>query len=105
MAYRLVWKAEVKEEFKKLDHAIQQKAFSQLKKLQRAPQLGEDLGMKLGLDLTGYKKLSFYRKKYRIVYRIDEGAKQVMIVGIGLREAERVYREVARRIRAEQEER
>jgi len=104
MAYKLIWKAEAKEELEKLDRSIKQQALSQFKKLQRAPQLGEDLGMKLGLDLTGYKKLSFYRKKYRLVYRVDEAAEQVTIFGIGLREAEKIYREVARRIQAEREE-
>lgn len=104
MAYELIWKAEAKEEFEKLDRLIKQQSLSQFKKLQRAPQLGEDLGMKLGMDLSGYKKLNFYRKKYRIVYRVDEVAKRVTIFGIGLREAERVYHEVAKRIEAEREE-
>ena len=98
MAYKLVWKADAKEEFEELDRSIKQQALSQFKKLERAPQLGEDLGKKWGLDLSNYKKLRFYRKKYRIVYRIDEAAKQVTIFGIGLREAEQVYREVAKRI-------
>jgi len=105
MAYKLVWKAEAKEEFEKLDRSIKQQALSQFKKLQSAPQLGKDLGRKLGLDLTGYKKLNFYRKKYRMVYRIDEAAKRVTIFGLGPREAEQIYREVAKRIEAEREER
>lgn len=104
MTYKLVWKSAAKEDYERLDHSIRQQALIQFKKLQQAPQLGQDLGMKMGLDLTGYKKLSFYRKKYRIVYRIDERAKKVIIVGIGPREAERIYREVAKQVKADREE-
>ncbi|MCI2430327.1 type II toxin-antitoxin system RelE/ParE family toxin [Candidatus Acetothermia bacterium] len=100
MAYKLVWKAEAKEEFEKLDNAIKRQALVQFRKLQEAPQLGQDLGKKLGLDLTGYQKLSFYRQQYRIVYRVDEQAKKVTIYAIGPRESEEVYREVAKRIKA-----
>lgn len=88
-----------------MDRAIKQQAFGQLKKLERAPQLGKDLGKKLGLDLTGYQKLSFYRGQFRIVYRVDETVKRVTIFGIGPREGEKVYREVAQRIERERDER
>lgn len=81
--YKLLWKIEAKEEFEKLDNVIKRQALVQFKKLQGTPQLGQNLGKKMGLDLTGYKKLSFYRKQYRIVYRIDEPAKKVTIFGIG----------------------
>lgn len=103
MAYRLVWKSEAIAEFEQLDRAIKQQAFGQLKKLE--PQLGKDLGKKLGLDLTGYQKLSFYRGQFRIVYRVDGTVKRVTIFGIGPREGEKVYREVAQRIERERDER
>jgi mRNA interferase RelE/StbE len=100
MVYRLVWKVEAKEEFEELDNAIKRQALVQFKKLEERPQLGEDLGRKMGLDLTGYRELSFYRKQYRIVYRVDESAKRVVIIGIGRRESEEVYRRAAQRIEA-----
>jgi mRNA-degrading endonuclease RelE of RelBE toxin-antitoxin system len=103
MAYRLAWKAEAQEEFERLDRSIKLQALRQLRKLERAPQLGKELGKRLGLDLTGYRKLNFYRGRYRIVYRIDEAANRVMIFGIGPREAGQVYQEVADRLEEEED--
>lgn len=99
MAYNLTWKPEAEEEFDKLDHAIQKQAFTQLKKLKLSPQLGRDLGKKAGLDLTGFKKFYFFQKKYRIVYRLDEQKKKVIIWSVGKREDMKVYIETVKRLR------
>lgn len=99
MAYSLKWKTEAEEEFKSLDRAIQQLAFAQFKKLANSPELGKHLGERAGFDLTGYRKLYFFQKKYRIVYELDQKNKEVTIYAIGKREDMKVYKELARRLR------
>lgn len=99
MAYSLKWKTEAEEEFRRLDKAIQQQAFAQFKKLANSPELGKPLGDKAGIDLTGYRKLYFFQKKYRILYELDQKNKEVTIYAIGKREDMKVYQELARRLR------
>lgn len=100
MGYKLKWKREAEVEFDRLDTGLRKQAFTQLKKLAASPDLGLPLGHKAGLDLTGYNKLYFEKKKYRIVYRIDAAAQEVVIFAIGKREDMKVYREVVRRLEA-----
>ena len=99
MAYSLKWKTEAEEEFRRLDKAIRQQAFAQFKKLLNSPELGKSLGDKAGFDLTGYRKLYFFQKKYRILYELDQKNKEVIIYAIGKREDMKVYQELARRLR------
>jgi len=98
MGYKLRWKQEAEAEFDRLDSGVRKQAFTQLKKLAVSPDLGLPLGHKAGLDLTGYRKLYFGQKKYRIVYKLDGANKDVMIFAIGKREDMTVYREVVRRL-------
>ncbi|MDO8748103.1 MAG: type II toxin-antitoxin system RelE/ParE family toxin [Candidatus Omnitrophota bacterium] len=99
MAYSLKWKTEAEKEFRSLDKSIQQQAFAQFKKLANSPELGKPLGDKAGFDLTGYRKLYSFQKKYRILYELDQKNKEVIIYAIGKREDMKVYQELARRLR------
>lgn len=96
MGYKLNWKPEAEGEFKKFDLSIQNLAFTQFKKLKISPQLGKSLGNKAGLDLTGYRKLYFFKKKYRIVYKLDENIKTVTVFSIAKREGMEVYHRVVK---------
>jgi len=53
----------------------------------------------MGVDLTGYRALHFYKDQYRIVYKILEDRKEVEIWGIGKREAGKIYKMVSERIK------
>ena len=53
----------------------------------------------MGIDLTGYRKIYFGKKAYRIVYEIQRKRLVVLVIGIGKREREEIYREVARRLK------
>jgi mRNA-degrading endonuclease RelE of RelBE toxin-antitoxin system len=101
MTYKLVWKKEAKEEFEEINHSLKKLVISQFKKLQESPQLGKTLGKKRGMDLSGYRKLYFNKKKHRIVYRIKESEKKVIIYAIGERDDMAVYKEVLKRIQKE----
>jgi mRNA interferase RelE/StbE len=75
----------------------------QLEKLRRAPELGDFLGRKAGMQLTGYRKMYAARKRVRIIYEIEKGKLVVHVIAIGAREDARVYKiasaEAAKRLR------
>jgi mRNA interferase RelE/StbE len=100
MAYRVEFLPEAAREFEALDGSLRKIAAKQIDKLADRPEHGEPLGHRLGLDLTGYRKLHFGKKSYRIVYEIRRHRLVVLIIGIGRRERSEIYQEVARRLRA-----
>jgi len=65
--------------------------------LEEHPELGEQLGNKAGLDLTGYRKLYADQKRVRLVYRWNDGDVIVFVVAIGKREDLGVYRSASNR--------
>ena len=99
MGYRVEFLPEAAREFEALDGSLKKLAARQIEKLVERPELGESLGNKMGIDLTGYRKVYFGKKGYRIVYEIQQQRLIVLIVGIGKRERAEIYREVARRLR------
>lgn len=102
MAYRVTLRDLAVADFEALDRDVQRQANKQFEKLKRNPKLGKDLGHKMGVDLTGYRALRFYKNRYRIVYKILEDQKEVEIWGIGKREAGKIYKMVSERIEHEQ---
>ena len=75
---------------------------SSLNKLRQSPELGIALGHKMGVDLSGYLALHFYKNQYRIVYKVLEDQKEVEVWGIAEREAGAVYKMVSKRVEQEQ---
>jgi mRNA interferase RelE/StbE len=98
LPYRVVLTADAANDFRRLDGSLKEQVARQLKKLENSPHLGEHLGRKAGLNLTGYYKLYVAKKSIRIVYRIVELEVIVEVVAIGKREDLEVYREAIRRI-------
>ena len=98
MPYRVVLTADAANDFRRLDGSLKEQVARQLKKLENSPHLGEHLGRKAGLNLTGYYKLYVAKKSIRIVYRIVELEVIVEVMAIGKREDLGVYREAIRRI-------
>jgi len=99
MAYKIEFLPEAAREFDALDHSLRKIAAKQIGKLAERPELGDPLGTRMGIDLTGYRKTYFGKKGYRIVYEIQRSRLVVLIIGIGKRERAEIYREVARRLR------
>lgn len=98
MAYKVQFHPEAAEDFEELDGSMKRLAARQIEKISRNPELGEPLGKKLGIDLTGFRKVYFSGKQYRIVYQVIGRAITIWIVGIGKREKFEVYRMVAKRL-------
>ena len=92
---------EAAKDYKNLDGSIKKLVDDKLIKLEKNPYLGEELGNKNNIDLTGYYKIYVYKKIYRIVYRITPDEKNVEIIeiwGIGKKDKMAIYKEVERRI-------
>ena len=100
MAYKVIFTEDAEKDLGNLDKSIRTQVIKKAIALQDNPFLGDPLGNKLGLDLTGYYKLYVAKKAYRIVYRlIGEKIEVVEIVGIGKREKEEIYRLVIKRFK------
>jgi mRNA-degrading endonuclease RelE of RelBE toxin-antitoxin system len=79
------------EDFHALTEETQRQARRQLEKLAQHPELGDELGHRMGTNLTGYRAVHFARNRYRIVYRWIPGQEKVEVWGIGRREAGAIY--------------
>ena len=90
---------EAAEEYKSLDGRIKILADKVLEKLENNPFIGERLGNKNNIDLTGFYKLYFDKKRYRIIYRIVNNEIEIIeIWGIGKRDKMEIYKTVCKRI-------
>ena len=90
---------EAANEYKSLDGSIKILADKILDKLEKNPFLGEELGNKNNMDLTGYYKLFFDKKRYRIIYRIQKNEIEIIeIWGIGKNDKMEIYRDIYKRI-------
>ena len=98
MAYKVEFLSEAAQEFDALDGSLKKIAAKQIDKLAEKPELGEPLGKRMGVDLSGYRKTYFGKKAYRIVYEIQRQKLSILIIGIGKRERAEIYKELARRL-------
>src|SRR3972149_5380942 len=99
MAYKVEFLPEAAKGFEALDGSLKRIAAKQIDKLAERPELGEPLEKRMGIDLTGYRKIYFGKKAYGIVYEIQRQKLLILIIGIGKRERAEIYKEVARRLK------
>ncbi len=88
---------EAAKDYKELDGSLKKLVN---KKIEKNPILGEKLGNKFNIDLTGFLKTYIASKKNRIVYRVLSPKKVEIVViwGIGKRAKEEIYRTLAKRL-------
>ncbi len=98
MPYSLRLRSEADEDLAALSVRERTLVFKQLKKLSQAPELGQPLGKKAGIDLSGYRKMYADRKRIRVVYRIINEQIVVEVVAVGKRDDLEVYHMAARRL-------
>ena len=91
MKFKVFLIPEAEEDFRNLDGSLKKLVLKKLLQLETNPFIGEALGNKAGMDLTGYYKLYVFKKKTRIVYEIKEDILIVSIISIGKRENFSVY--------------
>jgi mRNA interferase RelE/StbE len=86
-------------DYKSLDGSIKNLVNEKIDQLRENPFLGESLGNKNNIDLTGYYKIYVAKKSYRIVYRIIKNEIEIIeIWGIGKRDKMEIYKKVRKRI-------
>ena len=95
--YTYKFHPDAKKELAKLDHSVQILFTKTLKKILKSPQLGQDLGYKNNMDLTGLKKIYFENKRYRVVYEVIEQEAFIYIIAIGKRDKMEVYEKTGER--------
>jgi len=90
---------EAVKDYKSLDGNIKILVNDKIDKLKENPYLGEELGNRSNINLTGYYKIYIDKKKYRIVYRIVKNEIEIIeIWGIGKRDKMKIYKDVGKRI-------
>jgi len=89
--YAYKFHPDAKKELAKLNHSVQILFSKTLKKILKSPELGQDLGNKNNMNLTGLKKMYFDNKRYRVVYEVIENEVIIHIVAIGKRDKMEVY--------------
>lgn len=100
MKYQVQFIPEAAKDYKELDGSIKTLVRKKIEEIELNPFLGEKLGNKFNIDLTGFFKTYVASKKYRIVYRLitPEKVEIVEVWGIGKREKEEIYRTIGRRL-------
>lgn len=100
MSYKVEFLPDAAKDFENLAGSLKKQATKKIDALANNPFLGHPLGNKLNIDLTGFYKLYFAKKKYRIVYRLmGEHIEVIEIVGIGKRDKEEIYKLVSKRLK------
>ena len=90
---------EAVKDYKSLDGNIKLLVNDKIDKLKENPFLGEELGNRNNINLTGYYKIYIDKKRYRIVYRIVKNEIEIIeIWGIGKRDKMKIYKDVKKRI-------
>ncbi|MGZ5208818.1 MAG: type II toxin-antitoxin system RelE family toxin [Sulfuricurvum sp.] len=101
MAYVLKFHPEAEKEFLELDYGVKTRVAKQLLKIASHPELGESLGNKNGIDLSGFQKMYAEKKRIRIVYEVIEDEILIRIIAIGQRDDMAVYKTALKRLREE----
>jgi mRNA interferase RelE/StbE len=87
-------------DYKSLDGSIKKLVNEKIDDLKDDAYIGEALGNKNNIDLTGYYKIYIAKMKYRIVYRIVKDEVEIIeIWGIGKRDKMEVYKDIGKRIK------
>jgi mRNA interferase RelE/StbE len=103
MTYKIIIHPEAAKEIAALDHRVRLLVFKQIKQLSQMPGLGAQLGNKMGMNLSGFRKVYVDKKRIRIVYKIFEELILVQIIAVGKREGMQVYEKAAKRTQSEAE--
>lgn len=100
MDYTIVLIPEAVKDYDSLDGSVKKSVNTKIDELKSNPFIGEKLGNKYNINLTGFYKIYAHAKKYRIVYRIisPEKIEVLEIWGIGKRDKEEIYRIMGKRI-------
>ncbi|MGJ0297320.1 hypothetical protein NG744_00015 [Aliarcobacter cryaerophilus] len=90
--YSLKLHDKVYDDLKVLDNALVIKVFKKLKQIQQSSQIGENLGNKNGMNLSGFKKVYIDKKRVRIVFEVQDDILTVYTIAVEQRDDMEVYK-------------
>ena len=96
--YSLKLHGKVYDDLKVLDNALVIKVFKKLKQIQQSPQIGENLGNKNGMNLSGFKKVYIDKKRVRIVFEVQDDILTIYTIAVGQRDDMEVYKKAFDRL-------
>ena len=96
--YSLKLHDKVYDDLKVLDKALIVKIFKKLKQIQQSPQIGENLGNKNGMNLSGFKKVYIDKKRVRIVFEVQDDILTIYTIAVGQRDDMEVYKKAFDRL-------
>ena len=96
--YSLKLHDKVYDDLKVLDNALVIKVFKKLKQIQQSRQIGENLGNKNGMNLSGFKKVYIDKKRVRIVFEVQDDILTVYTIAVGQRDDMEVYKKAFDRL-------
>ena len=96
--YSLKLHDKVYDDLKVLDNTLVIKVFKKLKQIQQSPQIGENLGNKNGMNLSGFKKVYIDKKRVRIVFEVQDDILTIYTIAIGQRDDMEVYKKAFDRL-------
>jgi mRNA interferase RelE/StbE len=96
--YSITYHEDVKSDFKELGHSKTLLVLKKLKKISQNPEIGQDLGNKANMNLSGYKKVYVDNKKIRIVYKIIDDKIEIFVIAVGKRDDMEVYQKAHSRV-------
>ena len=91
--YKIKYHPLVEADLKKLNNSIRIEVFKKIKKIQDSPEIGQILGNKNGMNLTGLRKVYVAKKQVRIVYEVIDNILVVKVIAVGKRENMEVYKQ------------
>ncbi|MDR1106956.1 MAG: type II toxin-antitoxin system RelE/ParE family toxin [Treponema sp.] len=93
MNFEIQFIPEAADDYTSFDGSIRKQVDEKIDKLKENPFIGETLGNKNNIDLTGYYKIYVAKKAYRIVYRIIKNEIEIIeIWGMGKRDKMEIYK-------------
>lgn len=90
--YKIKYHPLVEEDLGQLNNSVCIEVFKKLKKIQQSPELGQLLGNKNNMNLSGLRKVYVAKKQVRIIYEIIDNILVVKVIAIGRREDMEVYK-------------
>jgi len=103
MSWEIEYRPEARKELTKLNQSVYPQIVRGIRKVAQNPLsrqeggYGEALGHHNGLDLTGLLKIKFKKPGIRVIYQLKREHERMVIVVIGIRSDEEVYRVAAKR--------
>jgi mRNA interferase RelE/StbE len=95
--FAIEYHEDVEQDFKELGYATTILVLKKIEKIAHNPQMGKDLGNRVNMNLSSFKKIYVDKKRVRIIYKIIENKIEIFVIAIGKRDDMEVYQKASNR--------